>query len=134
MARKPLWGPNKWLNLRDGLILVLGSVMVGMFIWVYFDLEDERELLNKEGLITGGHVISFSMRRARYIYYVEGVEYKGNTRINAPEKKVIGFEDYYEVTYLPNDPTIKRIDFFTPMILFEDPDGNLSFEYITYEE
>ena len=95
----------------------------------------------KPVLVTGGRIIkpdhysddTFEIL-AKYVYAINEIEYSDSVVLSGTEGRPILFDDYYEVIYDISDPTIHRIDLSKPMMLFEDPDGNLSFEYLTYIE
>ena len=104
----------------------------------YYNPKGIDNLLGKEGIVTIGIIVqtfyaNYEEKYGKYVYKVDGVEYTGSTLLSKEEEKVASIDGYYEVIYDPSDPTIKRIDFFKPMeIVFVD--GDIYYEYLTYEE
>lgn len=108
---------------RDNIVAILILVIVFIGFKIYFLNQDkEHYLLSEKGHVTVGEIRKRSLPGARtissityyyyyYYYYVERIRYEG---WGLSDKK-FPLGNYFEVTYLPDNPEKSRMEFSQPV-------------------
>ena len=96
-------------------ILFLVFIILGVYVKVKFKAEDKK--LDKNGEVTVARVFQKGINPKthkdylKYSYYVQDINYTGvETFYKNEVEQYIGVDDFFKLEYLPETPSINRID------------------------